>query len=93
MKLLLIYPPRRFDSYMFPPTPLLYIAQAARAAGHEAEIVDVPYLLEKYPDKYSLLDNSVFEYIFSKDCDKSFKFTLHIFIIYWVFPLNSFHYI
>ena len=58
MKLLLIYPPRRADSYMNPPTPLLYVSQAARRAGHEAEIVDVPYLLEKYPDQYSLEDES-----------------------------------
>lgn len=69
MKILLIHPPRRFDSFMYPPTSLLYIAQAARRAGHEAEIVDIPYLMEKFPDKYSLLDNSVFEYLLSKDCD------------------------
>ena len=60
MKILLINPPRRNDSYMYPPTSLLYISQAVRKAGHEAEIVDIPYLLEKIPDKYSLFDDSLF---------------------------------
>lgn len=69
MKLLLIYPPRREDSYVFPPTSLLYVAQAARAAGHEAEIIDIPYLLEKHGDKFSLLDGSLCEYIIRKECD------------------------
>lgn len=69
MKILLIFPPRKDDSYIFPPTSLLYIAQAARAAGHEAEIVDIPYLLEKFPDKYSLLDGSLFDYILHKKFD------------------------
>ena len=69
MKILLINPPRRNDSYMYPPTSLLYISRAVREAGHEAEIIDVPYLIEVFPEKYSLLDNSLFEYILSKDCD------------------------
>mgnify|MGYP003975337507 FL=1 len=69
MKLLLVFPPRRFDSYMHPPTSLLYITQAVRRAGHEAEIIDIPYLLEKFPEKYALQDNSIAEYILSKDCD------------------------
>jgi len=69
MKILLIYPPRRDDSYAFPPTSLLYIAQAVRSAGHEAEIIDIPYLLEKLPEKYSLLNGSLFDYIINKDCD------------------------
>ena len=69
MKILLINPPRRNDSYMYPPTSLLYISQAVRRVGHEAEIVDIPYLLENFPDKYSLFDNSLFEYLLGKDCD------------------------
>ena len=69
MKILLIYPPRRDDSYVFPATSLLYIAQAARRAGHEAEIIDIPYLLERLPKKYSLLNGSLFDYIINKDCD------------------------
>lgn len=54
---------------MFPPTSLLYVAQAARAAGHEAEIIDIPYLLEKFPDRFSLLDNSLYDYIANKQYD------------------------
>ena len=69
MKILLIYPPRRDDTYMFPPTSLLYISQAVRAAGHEAEIIDIPYLLEKSHENLSLLNNSLFDYILGKKCD------------------------
>lgn len=69
MKILLIFPPRRTGRYMFPPNSLLYISHAVRAAGHEAEIVDIPYLLEKFPDKFSLLDNSLYDYIFKKKFD------------------------
>jgi radical SAM superfamily enzyme YgiQ (UPF0313 family) len=70
MKLMLINPARfTKDTYIFPPIHLLYIAQAARQAGHEAEIVDVPYLLNAHPDKYHLEDESVFDLIFSKKFD------------------------
>jgi len=54
---------------MFPPTSLLYVSQAARIAGHEAEIIDIPYLLEKFPHKFSLLDNSIWDHIIKKECD------------------------
>lgn len=63
MKIVLIFPPRRNDSYVFPPTSLLYISKAARVAGHQAKIVDVPYLIEKYPDKFSLLDDSIYDHV------------------------------
>ena len=63
MKILLINPPRRADSHTYPPTSLLFISQAVRRVGHEAEIVDIPYLLENFSDKYSLFDNSLFEYL------------------------------
>jgi len=69
LKVILIYPPRREDSYIVPPMGLLYISQAIRAAGHDVEIVEIPYLLEKFPDKFSLLDNSLFDYILDKECD------------------------
>lgn len=69
MKILLIFPPRKDDTYIFPPTSLLYISQAVRAAGHEAQIIDIPYLLEKFPDRFSLLDNSLYEYIFNQEFD------------------------
>lgn len=67
MKVLLIYPPRRSDSYVFPPTSLLYVAAAIRAAGHEAQIIDIPYLLEK--QQFSILDNSLFDYILQQEFD------------------------
>jgi len=69
MKVLLIYPPRRADTYFFPPTSLLYIASAIRAIGHEAQIIDIPYLLEKFPGKFRLLDNSLLDYILQQDFD------------------------
>ena len=70
MKLLLINPARFVrDSYIFPPIHLLYIAQAARQAGHEAEVVDVPYLINAHPDKFRVDDESVFDLIFSKEFD------------------------
>ena len=69
MKVLLINPPRRADSYVFPPTSLLYVAQAIRTAGHEAEIVDIPYLLERHSAHYKLSNGSLFDYLLSKDCD------------------------
>lgn len=69
MKVLLIYPPRRSDGYFFPPTSLLYVANAIRAAGHEAQIIDIPYLLEKCPDEISLLDGSLFDHILRQKFD------------------------
>jgi len=48
MKLLLINP--HYETQFMtalPPCNLLYIAQAARSAGHEAEILDLPRLISK----------------------------------------------
>ncbi|MBM3226356.1 MAG: B12-binding domain-containing radical SAM protein [Candidatus Tectomicrobia bacterium] len=48
LKLLLINPTRAgFDSYCTAPLHLLYIAQAAREAGHQAEVMDLHYMLNK----------------------------------------------
>lgn len=48
LKLLLINPTRAgFDSYCTAPLHLLYIAQAARDAGHRAEVFDLHYTLNK----------------------------------------------
>jgi len=69
MKVLLINPPRRADSCMYPPMSLLYIAQAIRSVGHEAQIIDIPYLLEKHPKKFGLLNNSIFDYILQQEFD------------------------
>jgi anaerobic magnesium-protoporphyrin IX monomethyl ester cyclase len=70
MKILLIDPARRgTDTFIFPPISIMNISMAARAAGHEAEIIDVPYLLEKFPEKYNIMDGSIFDYILSKECD------------------------
>lgn len=69
MKVLLIYPPRRADTYFFPPLSLLYVANAIRAIGHEAQIIDIPYLLEKFPKKFGLLNNSLFDYIAQQEFD------------------------
>ena len=54
---------------MYPPTSLIYISSSIRDAGHEAEIVDIPYLLKKYPDQYNLEDGSLYDYILSKNFD------------------------
>ncbi|MBF0343520.1 MAG: B12-binding domain-containing radical SAM protein [Nitrospirae bacterium] len=69
MKVLLVYPPRRKDPFFYPPTSLLYIAQAIKDYGHDAKIIDIPYLLEKHPDKFSLMDNSIYDYILKEDFD------------------------
>ncbi len=48
LKLLLLNPTRAgFDSYCTAPLHLLYIAQAAREAGHQVEIFDLHYTLNK----------------------------------------------
>lgn len=70
MKLLLINPARFFrDSYILPPMHLLCIAQAARRVGHQAEIIDIPYLLNTCANKYRIDDNSILDLIFSKEFD------------------------
>lgn len=70
MKVLLANPARYMkDTYIFPPIHLLYIAQAIRRAGHEAEIVDIPYLADTRPDEFRLDDDSGIDYVLSKDFD------------------------
>lgn len=69
MKVLLICPPRRIDSYFFPPLSLMYVASAIRAIGHEAQIIDIPYLLEKFPQKFGLMNNSLFDHIAQQEFD------------------------
>jgi hypothetical protein len=69
MKFLLIFPPMKMEASLFPPMSLLYIASAIRRAGHKAEIVDLPYLLDKQPDKYGLNDTSLYDYVLSKEFD------------------------
>lgn len=59
MKVLLVNPARyKKDIYIFPPIHLLYIAQAIRRTGHEAEIVDFLYLIDKQPEKFNIHDDS-----------------------------------
>lgn len=70
MKVLLVNPARYLrDSYIFPPIHLLYIAQAIRRAGHEAEIIDIPYLINKHPQKFSHKDDSGIDHVLSFDFD------------------------
>jgi radical SAM superfamily enzyme YgiQ (UPF0313 family) len=69
MKVLLIFPPRRDDNCFFPPTSLLYISRAIKDAGHEAQIIDIPYLLEKFPQQFSLLDDSLYNHIMGQEFD------------------------
>lgn len=70
MKVLLVNPLRYMkDNHVFPPVHLLYIAQSIRRAGHEAEIVDLPYLLDMHPRQYRLNDDSGIEHVLSKDFD------------------------
>jgi len=52
-----------------PPIHLLYIAQAIKRAGHEAEIVDLPYLINTNPDKFKVDDDSSIDHILSKEFD------------------------
>lgn len=65
MKVLLIYPPRKLDSYCLPPVGLMYIAQAIEEAGHTAEIVDIPYLITRFPRRFDLANESIYEYLYS----------------------------
>ncbi len=70
MKILLVNPARYMkDSYMFPPIHLLYIAQAVRRTGHEAEIVDIPYLINTQPEQFNINDDSGIDYVLSKNFD------------------------
>jgi len=70
MKVLLVNPARYLrDTYIFPPLHLLYIAQAIRRAGHESEIVDIPYLINTQPEKFNLHDDSGIDYVLSKEFD------------------------
>lgn len=70
MKVLLVNPARYMkDTYINPPVHLLYIAQSIRRTGHEAEIVDVPYLLDAKPNQFNRHDDSVIEHILSKEFD------------------------
>lgn len=59
MKVLLVNPLRFMrDGYISPPIHLLYIAQAIRRAGHDAEIVDLPYEFNQRPHDFSIDDDS-----------------------------------
>ena len=70
MKVLLVNPARYArDTYIFPPLHLLYIAQAIRRVGHEAEIVDIPYLINTQPEKFNLQDDSGIDYVLSREFD------------------------
>ena len=70
MKVLLVNPARYMkDSYIFPPIHLLYIAQAIRRTGHEAEVVDIPYLINTNHGKFNIQDDSGIDYVLSKDFD------------------------
>ncbi len=70
VKLLLVNPLRfEKDNHIFPPVHLLYIAQAARRAGAEAEIVDLPYLRATQPRKFRLEDDSGIDYALQRDFD------------------------
>jgi radical SAM superfamily enzyme YgiQ (UPF0313 family) len=70
MKVLLVNPARYIkDSYILPPIHLLYIAQAIRRSGHQAEIVDLSYLINTRPKKFNLNDNSGIDYVLSKEFD------------------------
>ncbi|MFH1283575.1 MAG: radical SAM protein [bacterium] len=70
MKVLLVNPLRPLrDTYIIPPIHLLYIAQSIRRTGHEAEILDLPYLIDTNSNKFSNDDNSAINYILSKNFD------------------------
>ena len=70
MKVLLVNPARYMkDSYILPPLHLLYIAQSIRRSGHEAEIVDISYLINTLPDQFRLKDDSGIDHVLSKDFD------------------------
>lgn len=58
MKVFLVNPARYMkDSYIFPTIHLLYIAQAIRRSGHEAEVVDIPYLINTNSEKFNIQDD------------------------------------
>jgi len=70
MKVLLVNPARYLkDTYIFPPLHLLYISQSIWRTGHEAEIVDIPYLINTQPEKFNLQDDSGIDHVLSKDFD------------------------
>lgn len=70
MKVLLVNPARYMkDSYILPPLHLLYIAQSIRRSGHEAEIVDISYLINTQPNFFRLEDDSGIDHVLSKDFD------------------------
>jgi len=70
MKVLLVNPARSMqDSYVFPPLHIMYIAQSIRRTGHEAEIVDIPYLISTQPEKFRFSDDSGIDYVLSKEFD------------------------
>lgn len=70
LKLLLVNPLRlEKDTHIFPPVHLLYIAQAARRAGAEAEIVDLPYLRATRPHEIRLEDDSGIDFALGRDFD------------------------
>lgn len=50
------------DTYIFPPLHLLYISQSIRRTGHEAEVVDIPYLININPEKFNIQDDSGINY-------------------------------
>ena len=70
MKVLLVNPARYArDSYIVPPIHLLYIAQAIRRTGHEAQIIDIPYLINTQPHSFSHKDDTGIEHVLSHDFD------------------------
>lgn len=79
LKLLLVNPTRAgFDSYCTAPLHLLYIAQAAREAGHQAEVFDLHYTLNKRVDfnwgnlnktEKARIEDELIEEVLQKDFD------------------------
>jgi len=70
MKVLLVNPARPMkDAYNMPPIHLLYIAQAIRRTGHDAEIVDIPYLINNCSSRFNLNDDSGIDFVLAKDFD------------------------
>ena len=79
LKLLLVNPTRAgFDSYCTAPLHLLYIAQAAREAGHQAEVFDLHYALNKQVHfnwgnlgkaEKTRIENELIEEVLKKDFD------------------------
>jgi radical SAM superfamily enzyme YgiQ (UPF0313 family) len=79
LKLLLLNPTRAgFDSYCTAPLHLLYIAQAAREAGHQVEVFDLHYTLNKRVHfnwgnlgkaEKARIENDLIEEVLNKDFD------------------------